>query len=114
MERFTNEVQVMEALMFYGFQVMMENVHGETYSLMLDNVTRDKNEKDKLLNAVENFDCIKQKALWMKKWMNSDAPFVQRVIAFACVEGIFFLVVLLLYFGLKNKMLCQVYAIVMN
>lgn len=90
MERFTNEVQVMEALMFYGFQVMMENVHGETYSLMLDNVTRDKDEKDKLLNAVENFDCIKQKALWMKKWMNSDAPFVQRVIAFACVEGIFF------------------------
>lgn len=90
MERFTNEVQVMEALMFYGFQVMIENVHGETYSLMLDNVTRDKEEKDKLLNAVENFDCIKKKALWMKKWMNSDAPFVQRVIAFACVEGIFF------------------------
>lgn len=90
MERFTNEVQVMEALMFYGFQVMMENIHGETYSLMLDNVTRDKDEKDKLLNAVENFDCIKQKALWMKKWMDSNAPFVQRVIAFACVEGIFF------------------------
>jgi len=90
MERFINEVQVMEALMFYGFQVMMENVHGETYSLMLDNVTRDKDEKDKLLNAIENFDCIKQKALWMKKWMNSNAPFVQRVIAFACVEGIFF------------------------
>jgi ribonucleoside-diphosphate reductase subunit M2 len=90
MERFTNEVQIMEALMFYGFQVMMENIHGETYSLMLDNVTRDKDEKEKLLNAIENFDCIKQKASWMKKWMNSDAPFVQRVIAFACVEGIFF------------------------
>lgn len=90
MERFTTEVQVMEALMFYSFQVMMENIHGETYSLMLDNVTRDKDEKDKLLNAVENFDCIRQKAIWMKKWMNSDAPFVQRVIAFACVEGIFF------------------------
>lgn len=90
MERFTNEVQVMEALMFYGFQVMMENIHGETYSLMLDNVTRDKDEKEKLLNAIENFDCIKQKALWMKKWMDSNAPFVQRVIAFACVEGIFF------------------------
>lgn len=90
MDRFTNEVQVMEALMFYGFQVMIENVHGETYSLMLDNVTRDKDEKEKLLNAVENFDCIKKKALWMKKWMNSDVPFVQRVVAFACVEGIFF------------------------
>jgi len=90
MERFINEVQVMEALMFYGFQVMMENVHGETYSLMLDNITPDKDEKDKLLNAIENFDCIKKKAVWMKKWMNSDSPFVQRVIAFACVEGIFF------------------------
>ena len=90
MERFTNEVQIMEALMFYGFQVMIENVHGETYSLMLDNITRDKEEKEKLLNAIENFDCIKQKADWMKKWMKSDAPFVQRVIAFACVEGIFF------------------------
>jgi ribonucleotide reductase beta subunit family protein with ferritin-like domain len=90
MERFINEVQVMEALMFYGFQVMMENVHGETYSLMLDNITPDKDEKDKLLNAIENFDCIKKKAVWMKKWMHSDSPFVQRVIAFACVEGIFF------------------------
>lgn len=90
MERFTNEVQVMEALMFYGFQVMIENVHGETYSLMLDNITRDKDEKDTLLNAVENFDCIKKKAQWMKKWMSSNSPFVQRVIAFACVEGIFF------------------------
>ena len=90
MDRFTNEVQIMEALMFYNFQVMMENIHGETYSLMLDNITRDKEEKDTLLNAIENFECIKKKAEWMKKWMSSNSPFVQRVIAFACVEGIFF------------------------
>jgi ribonucleoside-diphosphate reductase beta chain len=90
MERFMNEVQVMEALMFYGFQIMIENIHGETYSLMLDNIIKDKHDKDKLLNAIENFDIIRQKAMWMKKWVNSDLPFVQRVIAFACVEGIFF------------------------
>ena len=90
MDRFTNEVQIMEALMFYNFQIMMENIHGETYSLMLDNITRDKEEKDTLLNAIENFECIKKKAEWMKKWMSSNSPFVQRVIAFACVEGIFF------------------------
>jgi ribonucleotide reductase beta subunit family protein with ferritin-like domain len=89
-ERFINEVQCMEAKCFYGFQGMIENIHGETYSLMLDNITRDKDEKTKLLNAVETLDCIKQKAQWMKKWISSDAPFVQRVIAFACVEGIFF------------------------
>jgi ribonucleoside-diphosphate reductase subunit M2 len=89
-ERFINEVQCMEAKCFYGFQGMIENVHGETYSLMLDNITRDKDEKMKLLNAVETLDCIKQKAQWMKKWISSDAPFVQRVVAFACVEGIFF------------------------
>ena len=103
MDRFTNEVQVMEALMFYNFQVMMENIHGETYSLMLDNITKDKNEKDELLNAIENFDCIKQKALWMKKWMNSNTPFVQRVIAFACVEGIFFSGSFAAIFWLKKK-----------
>lgn len=103
MERFTNEVQVMEALIFYGFQVMMENIHGETYSVMLDNITKDKDEKNELLNAIENFPCIKQKAIWMKKWMNSDAPFVQRVIAFACVEGIFFSGSFAAIFWLKKK-----------
>ena len=103
MERFTNEVQVMEALIFYGFQVMMENIHGETYSVMLDNITKDNDEKEELLNAVETFSCIKQKAIWMKKWMNSDAPFVQRVIAFACVEGIFFSGSFAAIFWLKKK-----------
>ena len=103
MERFTNEVQIMEALMFYGFQVMIENVHGETYSLMLDNITRDKEEKDKLLNAIENFDCIKKKAEWAFKWIESDAPFSQRLIAFAIVEGVFFSGSFCAIFWLKKR-----------
>jgi ribonucleotide reductase beta subunit family protein with ferritin-like domain len=88
--RFTNEVTVMEALVCYQFQIMMENVHSETYSLQIDNIIRDKDEKTNLLNAIENYDCIKKKANWAMKWITVDAPFVQRVVAFACVEGIFF------------------------
>jgi ribonucleoside-diphosphate reductase subunit M2 len=89
-ERFINEITIMEATVAYQFQAMMENIHSECYSLMIDNIIRDKEEKNKLLNAIDNFPCIKKKADWCMKWMNSDAPFVQRVIAFACVEGIFF------------------------
>jgi ribonucleoside-diphosphate reductase beta chain len=69
---------------------MIESIHSEVYSLMIDNIIRDNDEKDKLLNAIENYDCIKKKANWALKWVESDAPYVQRVIAFACVEGIFF------------------------
>lgn len=89
-ERFINEVTLMEATVTYQFQAMMENIHSETYSLMIDNIVRNKDEKQKLLNAVENFPSIKKKADWAIKWISSDAPFIQRVIAFACVEGIFF------------------------
>jgi ribonucleotide reductase beta subunit family protein with ferritin-like domain len=89
-ERFTNEITITEAIIAYQFQIMMENVHSETYSLQIDNIIRDKQEKLYLLNAVENFDCIKNKAQWAMKWINSDCDFVQRVVAFACVEGIFF------------------------
>ncbi len=89
-ERFINEVSVMEALVCYQFQVMMENVHSETYSLQIDNIIRDKDEKMELLNAIENYECIKAKADWAMKWIKDDSPFVQRVVAFACVEGIFF------------------------
>jgi ribonucleotide reductase beta subunit family protein with ferritin-like domain len=89
-ERFTNEVQVLEIIITYQFQIMMENIHSETYSLQIDNIIRDKEEKNKLLNALENFPCIKKKADWAMKWINSDVPFAQRVIAFAAVEGIFF------------------------
>ena len=89
-ERFTNEVQLLEIIITYQFQIMMENIHSETYSLQIDNIIRDKEEKNKLLNALENFPCIKKKADWAMKWINSDVPFAQRVIAFAAVEGIFF------------------------
>ena len=89
-KRFINEVTILEAQICYQFQTMIENIHSEVYSLMIDNIIRDKDEKDKLLNALDNYDCIKKKADWALKWVESDAPFVQRVIAFACVEGIFF------------------------
>jgi ribonucleoside-diphosphate reductase beta chain len=89
-KRFINEVTVLEAQITYQFQTMIESVHSEVYSLMIDNIIRDKDEKYKLLNALENYDCIKKKADWALKWVESEAPYVQRVIAFACVEGIFF------------------------
>jgi ribonucleotide reductase beta subunit family protein with ferritin-like domain len=89
-KRFINEVTILEAQICYQFQTMIENIHSETYSLMIDNIIRDKEEKEKLLNALDNYDCIKKKADWALKWVESDAPYVQRVIAFACVEGIFF------------------------
>ena len=89
-ERFTQEVQSREAVVAYQFQIMMENIHSEVYSLMIDNIVRDKTEKTKLLNAIEHFDCIKKKAEWAFKWIKSDTPFAQRLIAFAIVEGIFF------------------------
>ena len=89
-ERFISEITLMEAKVAYTWQATMENIHSETYSLMIDNIVRDVDEKNKLLNAIENYPCIKKKADWAMKWISSDAPFKQRVIAFACVEGIFF------------------------
>ena len=89
-ERFTNEITVMEALITYNYQIMMENVHAETYSLQIDNIIRDTDEKLYILNAIENNECIKNKAEWALKWIKDDSPFIQRVIAFICVEGIFF------------------------
>lgn len=89
-ERFISEVQIREALVTYAWQMAMENIHSETYSLMVDNIIRDSDEKHKLLNAIEEFPCINKKASWAQKWINSDAPFGQRLIAFAIVEGVFF------------------------
>jgi len=90
-ERFTREVQVLEVIISYQFQIMMENIHSETYSLQIDNIVRDKEEKIKILNAVENFPCIQKKAKWAIKWIDStNISFCQRVIAFSIVEGIFF------------------------
>jgi ribonucleotide reductase beta subunit family protein with ferritin-like domain len=103
MERFTSDVKIMEAQVTYNFQAMIENVHAEVYSLMIDNIVKDKKEKNKLFNAVENFDCINMKAKWAMKWITSDAPFAIRLIAFAIVEGIFFSGSFCAIFWLKKK-----------
>jgi ribonucleoside-diphosphate reductase beta chain len=88
-ENFVNEVQYAEAKFFYGFQIMMENIHSETYSLLIDTYVKDEAEKADLFNALEVFPAIKKKADWALKWIDSDS-FAERLIAFAAVEGIFF------------------------
>lgn len=88
-ENFVNEVQYAEAKFFYGFQIMMENIHSETYSLLIDTYVKDEGEKAELFNALEVFPAIAKKAEWALKWIESDS-FAERLIAFAAVEGIFF------------------------
>lgn len=88
-ENFVSEVQYAEAKFFYGFQIMMENIHSETYSLLIDTYVKDDKEKNMLFKAIENFPSIKKKADWALKWIESDS-FAERLIAFAAVEGIFF------------------------
>ncbi|TXE16282.1 ribonucleoside-diphosphate reductase [Psychroserpens burtonensis] len=88
-ENFVNEVQYSEAKFFYGFQIMMENIHSETYSLLIDTYVKDEKEKAGLFNAIETFPAIKKKADWALKWIDSPS-FAERLIAFAAVEGIFF------------------------
>src|SRR6266550_2047205 len=86
---FMEEVQAPEARCFYGFQVMMENIHSETYSLLIDTYIKDPIEKDHLLHAVDTVPCVGKKADWAIKWINN-GTFAERLIAFAAVEGIFF------------------------
>lgn len=86
---FLSEVQYPEARSFYGFQVAIENIHSEVYSLLIDTYIKDEKERDKLFHAVEHYDSIKKKADWAIKWINSES-FAERLIAFAAVEGIFF------------------------
>lgn len=88
-ENFVNEVQYTEAKFFYGFQIMMENIHSEMYSLLIDTYISDPKEKDHLFNAIETLDCVKKKATWALRWIEN-ASFAERLIAFAAVEGIFF------------------------
>ena len=88
-ENFVNEVQYAEAKFFYGFQIMMENIHSETYSLLIDTYVKDEAEKADLFNALDVFPAIRKKADWALKWIESDS-FAERLIAFAAVEGIFF------------------------
>ena len=90
-ERFLAEVQVLEARCFYGFQVMMENIHSETYSLLLDNLVTDPVEKDHLFRSIETIPSIRKKADWALRYIESQtARFAHRLVAFAAVEGIFF------------------------
>lgn len=88
--RFLSDVKIMEAQVAYTFQMMMENVHSEVYSLMLDNIVRDKERKAFLFNAIENIPSVKLMAEWAFKWIESSESFAHRVVAFAVVEGIFF------------------------
>jgi ribonucleotide reductase beta subunit family protein with ferritin-like domain len=89
--RFMGDVQISEARAFYGFQIAMENIHSETYSLIIDTYIRDEEEKHKLFNAINNYPCIKKKADWGKKWISDKrSSFASRLVAFAVVEGIFF------------------------
>jgi ribonucleoside-diphosphate reductase subunit M2 len=89
--RFMMDVQISEARAFYGFQIAIENIHSETYSLLIETYIKDKEEKHKLFNAIENFPCIKKKSDWAQKWIHDNrSSFATRLVAFACVEGIFF------------------------
>lgn len=89
-ERFANEVQYYEARSFYHFQTAMEDIHSETYSLLIDTYIKDPVKKNKLLNGMKTIPCVKKKADWGFKWINSADSFAQRLIAFAVVEGLFF------------------------
>ena len=86
---FMSEVQLPEARCFYGFQIMMENIHSETYALLIDTYIKDPQEKDRLFHAIETIDAVKRKAEWALRWINN-GTFAERLVAFAAVEGIFF------------------------
>ena len=89
--RFMNEVQVSEARAFYGFQIAMENIHSHTYSLLIETYIKQSDEKHRLFNAIENYPCIKKKSDWAQKWIRDNrSSFATRLVAFACIEGIFF------------------------
>jgi len=101
-ENFVSEVQYAEAKFFYGFQIAMENIHSETYSLLIDTYIKNKEEKNKLFNALDTMPSVKKKAEWALKWVESDS-FAERLIAFAAVEGIFFSGSFCSIFWLKNR-----------
>lgn len=101
-ENFVAEVQYTEAKFFYGFQIMMENIHSETYSFLIDSYIDDAEEKDHLLNAIDTLDCVGKKARWALNWIEN-GTFVERLIAFAAVEGVFFSGSFCAIFWLKKR-----------
>ncbi|PSR96769.1 Ribonucleoside-diphosphate reductase small chain like [Actinidia chinensis var. chinensis] len=101
--RFMKEVQVAEARAFYGFQIAIENIHSEMYSLLLESYIRDPAEKDRLFHAIETIPCVEKKAKWALKWIDGSESFAERLIAFACFEGIFFSGSFCAIFWLKKR-----------
>ncbi|KAM0303556.1 hypothetical protein HYE67_003630 [Fusarium culmorum] len=103
-ERFSGEVQIPEARCFYGFQIMMENIHSETYSLLIDTYIKDPAQRTYLFNAVDTIPCIRKKADWAIRWIqDKNSTFAQRLVAFAAVEGIFFSGAFASIFWLKKR-----------
>ncbi|CAJ1029298.1 putative Ribonucleotide reductase, small chain [Leishmania utingensis] len=102
-QRFMSDVKVPEARAFYGFQLMMENIHSETYSVLLDTYITDSEEKLRLLHAIQTIPCIQKKAEWAVRWIGSSASFQERLIGFAAVEGIFFSGSFCALFWLKKR-----------
>tara|TARA_B100001057_G_C22774262_1_gene920957 strand:- start:444 stop:1490 length:1047 start_codon:yes stop_codon:yes gene_type:complete len=102
--RFMNDIQIPEAKCFYGFQIAMENIHSETYSLLIDTYVDDECEKDRLFRAIDTIPSIEKKAKWALKWISDkDSNFATRLVAFACVEGIFFSGAFCSIFWLKKR-----------
>jgi ribonucleotide reductase beta subunit family protein with ferritin-like domain len=101
--RFASEVQIAEARSFYAYQAFNESIHSETYSLMINKLVRDPQEEALLLSSIQHVPAIKEKAAWALEWLNKDAPFAQRLVAFMCVEGIFFSGSFCAIFWLKKR-----------
>lgn len=103
LQNFAREVQMKEARCFYGFQIMIENVHSEMYSLLIETYIKDEAQRDFLLRAIENIPAVKKKAEWCFKWIKSDFDYATRMVAFACVEGLFFSASFASIFWLKKQ-----------
>jgi ribonucleotide reductase beta subunit family protein with ferritin-like domain len=102
--RFMCDVQNSEARAFYGFQIAMENIHSQTYSLLIETYVKDNEEKQKLFTAIDHYPCIKKKSDWAQKWIKDNrSGFATRLIAFACIEGIFFSGAFCSIFWLKKR-----------
>lgn len=103
-QRFMSDVQISEARAFYGFQIAMENIHSETYSLLIETYIKDKEQKHKFFNAINTYPCIKKKSDWAQKWIHDNrSSFASRLVAFACIEGIFFSGAFCSIFWLKKR-----------
>ncbi|GBE60288.1 ribonucleoside-diphosphate reductase small chain [Babesia ovata] len=101
--RFLRDVKLPEAKFFYSFQITVENIHSETYSLLIEQYIKNEAEKDRLFRAIDTIDAVRDKAVWAAKWMTNDNPFAERIVAYAAVEGIFFSGSFCAIFWLKKR-----------